>query len=97
MEGLPSTDGRLAGGWIASNTSLKSASPPHIRSRANRWKFVLVSFVGRNSSSASDELPVAIATLILGGTEEKSNRKCNVKLGREEWVGSFPGIFNVAS
>ena len=61
MAGLPSTDGRLGGGWIASNTSLKSASPPRIRSRVNRWKFAFSSVV-RNASSAADcDVPVAIS------------------------------------
>ena len=61
MAGLPSTAGRLTGGWIASNTSLKSASPPRIRRRVNLWKFAF-SFVVHSASCAADGVvPVAIS------------------------------------
>ena len=75
MVGLPSTAGRLAGGWIASNTSLKSESPPRIRSRVNRWKFAFSSVVPY-TSSAADEVPGAkVMVLILEGTKEKVTEK----------------------
>lgn len=90
MAGLPSTAGRLAGGCLASKTSLKSASPPHIRSRAKRWKFAFPSVV-RNASSAVDgEVPVAMSMQILGDTKVKVTES-TILLKR--WVGGkFPII-----
>ena len=75
MIGLPNTAERFIGGWIASNTSLKIASPPRIRSRVNLWKFAFSSVV-HNASCAVDVVPVAIFfARIPGVTKEISNSK----------------------
>ena len=72
MAGLPRTAGRLVGGWVTSNTSFRSVSPPRIRSRDNRWKFALFSVVRNASSAADGDVPVAISMQItLFGTKEK--------------------------
>ena len=63
---------------MASNTSLRSASPPRIRSLVNRWKLAVSSVVLNSSSAADGVVPVAIslkASQVALLTKETSNSK----------------------